>query len=155
MVVVSPDIGGVRMARAYANLLESPLAIVDKRREDATHTKVMNIIGSVQGKNVVIVDDLVSTAGSLVEAVKALKDGGALEISAAIVHPVLVGPAIERIGSSLLTELIVTNSIPLGAGKQNKKIRQLSVAPLLADAILRIHKNESVSSLFSQVRVEA
>ena len=155
LVVVSPDIGGIRMARAYAYSLESSFAVLDKRRESATQTHVMNIIGDVAGKNVVIVDDLVSTAGSLVEAAKALKDGGALEIYAVIVHPVLAGPAIERISGSPLAELIVTNSIPLGAEKQNEKIRQLSVAPLLADAIFRIHKNESVSSLFSQVRVEA
>lgn len=154
-VVVSPDIGGVRMARAYSKLLNCPLAIVDKRREDATHTHVMNIIGSVQGKNVVMVDDLVSTAGSLVEAAKALKDAGALDIYAAIVHPVLVGPAIERIKNSDIKELIVTNSIPLGAEKKISKIVQLSVAPLLSEAIRRIHENESVSSLFSKVGVEA
>ena len=155
IVVVSPDIGGVRMARAYAKLLDCPLAIVDKRREDATHTHVMNIIGSVQGKNVVLVDDLVSTAGSLVEAARALKEAGALDIYAAIVHPVLAGPAIERIKNSDIKELIVTNSIPLGPEKKISKIVQLSVAPLLSEAIRRIHQNESVSSLFSKVGVEA
>jgi len=155
LVVVSPDIGGVRMARAYAKLLESPLAIVDKRREDATHTKVMNIIGSVEGKNVVIVDDLVSTAGSLVEAAAALKEAGALDIYAAIVHAVLAGPAIERIRESVIKELIVTDSIPLGPEKQIPKIIQLSVAPLLSEAIRRIHQNESVSSLFAKIGVEA
>lgn len=155
LVVVSPDVGGIRMARAYSKLLESSFAIVDKRRDDATHTHVMNIIGSVGGKNVVIVDDLISTAGSLVEAVKALKDAGALDIYAAIVHPILAGPAIERIEHSEIGELIVTNSIPLGPEKKITKIKQLSVAPLLAEAIRRIHRNESVSSLFSQVGVEA
>ena len=155
LVVVTPDVGGTRMARAYAKLLESTFAIVDKRREDATKTHVMNIIGEVSGKNVVIVDDLISTAGSLVEAVKALKDAGALEIYAAIVHPVLVGPAIERIQKSDLCKLIVTNSIPLSVGKQIDRIEQLSVAPLLAEAIARIHADESISSLFSQVGVEA
>ncbi|MCB9799324.1 MAG: ribose-phosphate pyrophosphokinase [Candidatus Omnitrophica bacterium] len=155
LVVVSPDIGGVRMARAYAKLLEAPLAIVDKRREDATHTHVMNIIGSVQDKNVVIIDDIISTAGSLVEAAKALKNAGALDIYAAIVHPVLAGPAIERLRDSVIKELIVTNSIPLGEEKRIDKIKQLSVAPLLAEAIKRIHQNESVSSLFSKVGVEA
>lgn len=155
LVVVSPDIGGIRMARAYATLLEAPLAIVDKRRESASQTHVMNIIGEVKGKNVVMVDDLVSTAGSLVEAVKALKDAGALDIYAAIVHPVLAGQAIERINKSSLSELIVTNSIPLTEGKNSEKIQQISVAPLLAEAIWRIHKNESVSSLFSEVKVEA
>ncbi len=155
LVVVSPDIGGVRMARAYAKLLASPLAIVDKRREDASHTKVMNIIGSVEGKNVVIVDDLVSTAGSLVEAASALKEAGALDIYAAIVHPVLAGPAIERIQKSVIKELIVTNSIPLPPEKQISKITQLSIASLLSEAIRRIHQNESISSLFSKAGVEA
>ncbi len=154
-VVVSPDIGGVRMARAYSKLLDCPLAIVDKRREDATRTHVMNIIGSVEGKNVIVVDDLVSTAGSLVEAAKALKDAGALDIYAAIVHPVLAGPAIERIKNSDIKELIVSNSIPLGPEKKTPKIVQLSVATLLSEAIRRIHQNESVSSLFSKVGVEA
>ena len=155
LVVVSPDIGGTRMARAYAKLLGAPLAIVDKRREDATHTHVMNIIGSVQDKNVVIIDDIISTAGSLVEAAKALKDAGARDIYAAIVHPVLVGPAIERIEGSVIKELIVTNSIPLSEEKQIDKIVQVSVAPLLAEAVKRIHQHESVSSLFSKVGVEA
>jgi len=155
LTVVSPDIGGVRMARAYSKLLDCPLAIVDKRREDATHTHVMNIIGSVQGKNVIIVDDLVSTAGSLVEAAKAIKEAGALDVYAAIVHPVLVGPAIERVNASDIKELIVTNSIPLGPEKKSPKIVQLSVATLLSEAIRRIHQNESVSSLFAKVGVEA
>ena len=155
LVVVSPDVGGIRMARAYANMLGCSLAIVDKRRESAAQTHVMNIIGDVTGKNVVIVDDLVSTAGSLVEAVSALKNAGTLEIYAAIVHPVLVGEAISRVKKSDLNELIVTNSIPLGPEKKTEKITQLSVAPLLAEAIVRIHRNESVSSLFSEMKVEA
>ncbi len=155
LVVVSPDVGGIRMARAYSNLLGCNLAIVDKRRENAAQTHVMNIIGDVENKNVVIVDDLVSTAGSLVEAVSALKKAGALEIYAAIVHPVLVGEAISRVRKSELNELIVTNSIPLGPEKKTEKIQQLSVAPLLAEAIVRIHRNESVSSLFSEMKVEA
>jgi ribose-phosphate pyrophosphokinase len=155
LVVVSPDVGGIRMARAYSTLLESSFAVVDKRRESASQTHVMNIIGEVAGKNVVIVDDLISTGGSLVEAVKALKDAGALDIYAAIVHPVLAGSAIEKINGSLLNELIVTNSIPISADRKSDKIRQISVAQLLAEAIHRIHRNESVSSLFSAVRVEA
>jgi ribose-phosphate pyrophosphokinase len=155
LVVISPDIGGIRMARAYAKLLGSSFAIVDKRREDATQTHVMHIIGEVEGKNVVIVDDLISTAGSLVEAVKALKEAGALDIYAAVVHPVLVGPAIGRLESSELKELIVTNSVPLPLEKRIGKITQLSVASLLAEAIRRIYQNESVSSLFDKVGVEA
>ncbi len=155
LVVVSPDIGGTRMARAYANLLQTPLAIVDKRREDATKTHVMNIIGDIKGKNVVIVDDLVSTAGSLVEAARALQENGALDVYAAVVHPVLAGPAIERLEKSTIKELIVTNSIPLTPEKQSSRLKQLSVASLLAEAIYRIHYDESVSSLFAQVGVEA
>lgn len=154
-VIVSPDVGGIRMARAYSTLLDAPFAVVDKRRESASQTHVMNIIGEVEGRTVVIVDDLISTGGSLVEAAKALKDAGALDIYAAVVHPVLAGNAIERINNSVLNELIVTNSIPLTEEKKISKIRQLSVAPLLAEAINRIHRNESVSSLFSTVKVEA
>lgn len=155
LVVVSPDVGGIRMARAYSYMLGCSLAIVDKRRESSSKTHVMNIIGEVEGKNVVIVDDLVSTAGSLAEAAQALKNAGALDIYAAVVHPVLAGEAISRVQASVLKELIVTNSIPLASEKKIDKIRQLSVASLLAEAIARIHKNESVSSLFSEMKVEA
>ena len=155
LVVVSPDVGGIKMARGYAKLFGCNLAIVDKRRESAAETHVMHIIGSVKDKNVVIVDDLISTAGSLVEAAKALKVHGARDIYAAIVHPVLAGPAIERIQKSVIKELIVTNSIPLGKEKRIAKIKPLSIAPLLADAIYRIHYNESISTLFSSSAVEA
>lgn len=155
LVVVSPDVGGIKMARGYAKLFGCDLAIVDKRRESAAQTHVMHIIGSVKGKNVVIVDDLISTGGSLVEAAKALKNHGARDIYAAIVHPVLAGPAVERIQNSVIKELIVTNSIPLPSEKKIKKITQLSIAPLLADAIYRIHYNESISTLFSSSAVEA
>ncbi len=155
LVVVSPDAGGIKMARAYSKLLNAPLAIVDKRREDATETHVMSIIGEVSGRNVVLIDDMVSTAGSLVEASKALKKQGALDIYAAVVHPILCGPAIERIRTSPIKELIVTNSIPLSDDKKLPNITQLSVANLLAEAIKRIHQNESISSLFSKVGVEA
>ena len=155
LVLVSPDIGGIRMARAYANILGCPLAIVDKRREDATKTHVMHLIGSVEGRNVVITDDLVSTGGSLVEAARALKKAGALDVYAAVVHPILAGPAIERLQGSDLKELIVTNSIPLEERKRIPVIHQLSVAGLLAEAIHRIHHNESVSALFSKAGVEA
>jgi ribose-phosphate pyrophosphokinase len=155
LVVVSPDVGGIRMARAYSKLLECPFAIVDKRREDATKTHVMNVIGEIKDKTVVIVDDMISTGGSLVEAAKALADHGALEVYATVVHPVLAGPAVERIKNSNIKELIVTNSIPLTSEKKISKITQLSVASLLAEAIYRIHSNESVSTLFEQVGVEA
>jgi ribose-phosphate pyrophosphokinase len=156
LVVVTPDAGGIKMARAYAGLLECPLAIVDKRREDSTRTQVMQLIGSVEGKNVVITDDMVSTGGSLVEAAKALKKAGALDVYACVVHPILAGPAIERLSNCPeLKELIVTNSIPLAEEKKIPVITQLSVAGMLAEAIYRIHHDESVSSLFSKVGVEA
>lgn len=155
LVIVSPDVGGIKMARAYAKMLGANFAVVDKRREDAAKTHVMHIIGEVKGKNVVIVDDLISTGGSVVEASKALKANGALDIYVVAVHPVLAGPAIERLTGSPVKELIVSNSIPLSNEKKIKKITQLSVAPLLADAIARIHYNVSVSELFKRSGVEA
>ena len=155
LVVVSPDVGGLKFARAYSKLLNAALAIVDKRRESATQTKVMNIIGEVKDRNVVLVDDLVSTASSLVEAVQGLKDAGCRDVYAAIVHPVLAGPAIERIQKSALKELVVTDSILIPSSKRIKKITVLSVASLLGEAIKRIHLNESVSYLFQKSAVEA
>jgi len=157
VVVVSPDVGGIKMARGYAKLFGSDLAIVDKRRENAAETHVMHIIGSVAGKNVVLVDDLISTGGSIVEAAKALKENGAKDIYACIVHPVLAGKAVERIRKSVIKELVVTNSIPLSKDKKISKIKQLSIAPLLADAIWRIHNNVSISALFfnNELGVEA
>jgi ribose-phosphate pyrophosphokinase len=148
VVVVSPDVGGIKMARAYAKRLETPLAIVDKRRISSEDTEVMNILGEVKGKNALIVDDLVATAGSLVEAAAALKKAGAKDVYAAISHPVLSGPAIKRIDASHLKKLFVTNTIPVEDGKKHRKIKVLSIAPLLAEAIKRIHNEESVSSLF-------
>ncbi len=155
LVVVSPDVGGIKMARGYAKLFDCDFAIVDKRRENASQTHVMHIIGSVEGKNVVIIDDMISTGGSLVEAARALKKAGALDIYANIVHPVLAGSAVERIRNSDIKELIVTNSIPMEKEKRIKKITQISIASLLADAICRIHFNESISTLFSRAGVEA
>ena len=155
LVVVSPDVGGIKMARAYSSLLQAPLAIVDKRREDEHSTKVMNLIGEVENKNVVIIDDLISTGGSLVEASEALKKFGARDIYTAVVHPVLAGPAIKRLEKSSIKEFITTDTIPISDDKQSKKIKVLSVAPLLADAIKRIHEHSSVSSLFENASVEA
>ena len=149
LVVVSPDVGGIKMARAYAKRLKALLAVVDKRRVNDKEAEVMHILGEVKGKNVVIVDDMVATAGSLIEAAASLKKAGAKDIYAAITHPILSGPAIERIKKSDLKELMVTNTIPLTKGKNIKKIKVLSIGPLLAEAIKRIHKEESVSSLFS------
>jgi len=148
IVLVSPDVGGIKMARAYAKRLKAPLAIVDKRRVSTEDTEVMNILGEVEEKNVIIVDDLVATAGSLVEAANALKKAGAKDIYATVTHPVLSGPAIKRIEDSPIKKLLVTNTIPVEDGKKHKKIKVLSIAPLLADAIKRIHNEESVSCLF-------
>lgn len=155
LAVVTTDIGGIKMARAYSNLLDAPLAIIDKRRESETATKVMNLIGDVKGRNVVIVDDLISTGGSLVEAAVALKEFGAEDIYACVVHPVLAGPAIERLEASVIKEFITSDTITVPENKRTKKITVLSVAPLLAEAIKRIHKNASISSLFANASVEA
>ncbi|MDP6041832.1 MAG: ribose-phosphate pyrophosphokinase [Candidatus Latescibacteria bacterium] len=154
LVVVSPDVGGIKMARAYAEILGAPLAIIDKRRWSGQKTEVLNIIGEVKDKNIVIVDDLISTGGSLTEAASALKDKGALDISATIVHPVLADPAIDRVENSVLTELVVSNSIPVPKRAQNGKIKVLSVAPILAESIRRINNDESVSNLFANAKVE-
>jgi ribose-phosphate pyrophosphokinase len=150
IVVVSPDVGGIKMARAYAKRLDAPLAIVDKRRVSGEDTEVMNILGEgeIKGRNALIIDDLVATAGSIIEAACALRKAGAKDIYAAITHPVLSGPAKERIGTSKLKTLFVSNTIPINDTKVHKKIKVLSIAPLLAEAIKRIHREESVSSLF-------
>ncbi|KPK42518.1 MAG: hypothetical protein AMJ78_02175 [Omnitrophica WOR_2 bacterium SM23_29] len=151
LVVVSPDVGGVKMARAYAKKLKADLAVVDKRRVNDRKAEVMNIMGEVKGKNVCIVDDLIATAGTLVEAVAALKSSGAKKVYAAATHPVLSGPAIERIKKSELEELIVTDTIPIDKKKMISKIKVLSVAPLLGKAIERIHNEESISTLFDKL----
>ncbi len=153
LVIVSPDVGGIKMARAYAKRLNAGLAIVDKRRMSPEKTEVMHILGEVKGKNVVMVDDIIATAGSLVDAVHALKSSGAKGIYAAASHGVFSGPADERIaGCKELIEVVVTNSIPLSKDIQNPKIKQLSIAPLLAEAITRTHNAESISSLFEEIR---
>lgn len=149
LVIASPDVGGIKMARAYAKRMNAHLAIVDKRRVDDQHTETMSILGEVKGKNIVIVDDLVATASSICEAAKALKKAGAMKIFAAVTHPILSGPAIARIQKSPIEEFIISDSIPLDASKKNSVFRVLSVAPLLAEAIHRIHQEESVSSLFN------
>jgi len=148
IIIVSPDAGGVERARAFAKRLDASLGIIDKRREAKNVSKVMNIIGDVKGKNVILVDDMVDTAGTLTESINALKDNGALNIYACCTHPVLSGPAVERINNSPLKELIVTNTIPLSHKVKSDKIKILSVAPLLGEAISRIHQGTSVSSLF-------
>ena len=149
LVVVSPDVGGVVRARALAKQLNSDLAIIDKRRPKPNVAKVMNIIGEVEGRTCVIMDDMVDTANTLCEAANALKEHGALKVVAYCTHPVLSGPAVERITNSKLDELVVTNTIPLRADAAAcPKIRQLSTAELLAETIRRISREDSVSSLF-------
>ncbi|MCK5012509.1 MAG: ribose-phosphate pyrophosphokinase [Candidatus Omnitrophica bacterium] len=151
LVVVSPDVGGIKMARAYAKRLGAGLAIVDKRRNSPESTSVMHILGSVKGKNAILVDDICATAGSLVEAVEALKKKSVQDVYAAITHGILSGKAIERIKNcKALKELVITNSIPLGKEKQISKIKPVSVASLLAEAIRRIHAEESISCLFDE-----
>jgi ribose-phosphate pyrophosphokinase len=150
MVVVSPDVGGVVRARALAKRLDdAELAIIDKRRPRANELKIMNIIGDVKGKACIMIDDMVDTAGTLTQAADFVKNEGAKSVSAYITHPVLSGPALERINNSQLDELVVTDTIPLTAeGLQSPKIRQLSVAELLGETMRRIALNESVSSLY-------
>lgn len=150
MVVVSPDVGGVVRARALAKRLDdAELAIIDKRRPQANMAQVMNVVGEVSGKTCVLIDDLVDTAGTLCEAARTLKERGAVRVVAYITHPVLSGPAVERIEHSELDELVVTDTIPLSeAAKACTQIRQLSVAELLAETIRRISDAESVSSIY-------
>lgn len=150
MVVVSPDLGGVSRARAIATRLECGIAIIDKRRPEPGVAEVMNLIGSVDGKIAIMVDDIVDTAGSLTEAAKALTRFGAKEIYACVTHPVLTDPALSRIAQSDIKELIVTNTIPLPPTKKHPKIKVLSVAPILAETILRIYNELSVSQLFEK-----
>ncbi|HYM47607.1 MAG TPA: ribose-phosphate pyrophosphokinase [Burkholderiaceae bacterium] len=149
LVVVSPDVGGVLRARALAKRLEADLAIIDKRRPRANVAEVMNIIGEVEGRNCVIMDDMVDTANTLCQAAQALRDAGALHVMAYATHPVLSGKAVERIANSVLDEVVVTDTIPLtDAAIACPKIRQLSCAALLGETISRIAREDSVSSLF-------
>jgi ribose-phosphate pyrophosphokinase len=149
LVMVSPDVGGVERARAFAKRLSAQLAIIDKRRDRPNSSEVMNIIGQVKGWNSVLLDDMVDTAGTLVKAAQALGEQGARSITACATHAVLSGPALERINDSPLRELVVTDTIPAGDKiKQCRKIKVLSVAGLLGEAIKRIHMEDSVSSLF-------
>jgi ribose-phosphate pyrophosphokinase len=148
IVVVSPDVGGVTRARAIAKKLDAPIAIIDKRRTAHNQAEVMNVIGDVKGMTAIMVDDLVDTAGTLVAGAKMLEQEGAIAVYAACTHGILSGPAIERVRTSNLKELIVTNSIPLPPEKHLDNLTQLTVAPLLGEAIIRIHEDASVSTLF-------
>ncbi len=149
LVIVSPDVGGLTRARAIAKRLEASLAVIDKRRTGKNETEILNVVGEVEGKDVLILDDIVDTAGTLVQAEEALRRGGARRTYAAAVHGVFSGPALERIEGSGLKSLLVTNTIPVEAAMARcPRIKALSVAPLLGEAIQRIHDGASVSSLF-------
>ncbi len=148
VVVVSPDLGGVTRARDFAERMQVPIAIVDKRRPEPNVAEVMNIIGKVKDKNIIIIDDMIDTAGTLVTGAETLLERGAKEVYACCTHPVLSGKSIERIANSSITEVVVTNTIPLAESQKIDKITCLSVAPLIADTIRRVHEDLSVSILF-------
>jgi ribose-phosphate pyrophosphokinase len=151
LVVVSPDVGGVVRARALAKQLDTDLAIIDKRRPRANVSEVMHVIGEIDGRNCVIMDDMIDTAGTLLKGAEVLKERGAKNVYAYCTHPIFSGPALDRIAKgTVLDEVVVTNTIPLSdAARGCTKVRQLSVAPLIAETIQRIAKGESVMSLFS------
>jgi ribose-phosphate pyrophosphokinase len=146
LAVASPDVGGIKMARAYAKRLEAELVVIDKRRPRQNVAEVMNIIGDVEGRNMLIVDDLIDTGGTLCNAVKALKDAGATDVYAAATHPVLSGSAYERIEGSALKTILVTDTLPLK--RTSAKIEVATVAPIFAEAVKRTFKYQSISSLF-------
>ncbi len=148
IVVVAPDVGGVVRARRFATRLNAPLAIIEKRRARPNESEVMSVIGEVKGMTAVIVDDMIDTGGTLVHAAQALVEHGAKEVFSCATHGLFSGPALERIEKSPLKEVIVTDTIPLSGKVNSKKIRQISIAPLLAQAIKRTHEDESVSVLF-------
>ncbi|MBS2967267.1 ribose-phosphate diphosphokinase [Metabacillus sp. KIGAM252] len=148
IVIVSPDHGGVTRARKLADRLKAPIAIIDKRRPRPNVVEVMNIVGNIEGKTAILIDDIIDTAGTITLAANALVENGASEVYACCTHPVLSGPAIERIQNSKIKELVVTNSIALTEEKKIDKVIELSVAPLIGEAIIRIHEEQSVSTLF-------
>ncbi|MDP6484009.1 MAG: ribose-phosphate diphosphokinase, partial [Nitrospinota bacterium] len=149
LTVVSPDAGGVERARAFAKRMDAPLGIIDKRRERENVAQAMNVIGDVKDRTILIVDDMIDTAGTLTEGTRALMEKGAKTVYASATHPVFSGPAIDRIENSVLTEVVVTNTIPLNPrAVECPRIRVLPIAHLLGDAIERIHSESSVSSLF-------
>ncbi|OWZ83662.1 ribose-phosphate diphosphokinase [Natranaerobius trueperi] len=150
LVVVSPDMGGVPRARALAEVLNCPIAIIDKRRPDANVAEIMNVVGEVENRTAIMIDDIIDTAGTMALASEALLEHGANKVYACCTHPVLSGPAVERLAKAPIEEIVVTNSIPLPKEKQLDKIKVLSVAPLIGEAILRVHNRMSVSKLFEQ-----
>ncbi|GGO09193.1 ribose-phosphate diphosphokinase [Saccharibacillus kuerlensis] len=147
-IVVSPDHGGVVRARKLADLLNAPLAIIDKRRPEPNVSEVMNIIGNIEGKTAILIDDIIDTAGTIVLGANALVEGGAKEVYACCTHPVLSGPAMDRLENSPLKEVIVTDTIPITHPNPTNKLKVLSVAPLLGEAIIRVHEELSISKLF-------
>lgn len=149
-VVVSPDVGGVRRARNFADILDLPLAIIEKRRPKANVSEVMNVIGEIEGKSAILVDDIIDTSGTITEAARVIKEFGAKKVYGAATHGVLSGPAIERIQNSQIEKFVITDTIELPEEKHCEKIEILSVAPILADAIRRIHYNKSVSEIFEK-----
>jgi ribose-phosphate pyrophosphokinase len=148
IVIVSPDHGGVTRARKMADRLKAPIAIIDKRRPRPNVSEVMNIVGNIEGKTAILIDDIIDTAGTITLAANALVENGAKEVYACCTHPVLSGPAMDRIQNSKIKELVVTNTIVLPEEKKIEKVTQLSVAPLLGEAIIRVHEQLSVSKLF-------
>jgi ribose-phosphate pyrophosphokinase len=148
LVVVSPDIGGTHLARAYAKRLNAPMAMVDKRRPQPNAVEVMNVIGNVEGRNCLLIDDICDTAGTLTTAARKLREMGALEIYASCTHPILSGPAVGLLKEAPITEMTVTDSVPIPPEKRLEKMKILSVAGLFGRAIMRIHNEESISSLF-------
>src|SRR5699024_10581578 len=148
VVIVSPDHGGVTRARRMADRMKAPIGIIDKRRPRPNVAEVMNIVGEVKDKTVILVDDIIDTAGTITLAANALIENGAKEVYACCTHAVLSGPAVKRIDESKIKELVITNTIPLPEEKQIDKIKQLSVASLIGEAIIRVHEHKSVSKLF-------
>jgi ribose-phosphate pyrophosphokinase len=151
LVVVAPDVGSAKMARGYARRLDATFAIIDKRRPKANMSEVLNVVGEVEGMNCLIVDDMVDTAGTLANAVHALKDRGASRVYAAATHALFSGPAVERLSSAPLEEMVVTNTIHIPEDKRFENLKILSVADLLSKAIDHVHSNESVSQLFEAI----
>jgi ribose-phosphate pyrophosphokinase len=147
-VIVSPDLGGVTRARTFANILDMPIAIIEKRRPKPNVSEVMNVIGDIEGKNVIIVDDIIDTAGTIVKAASVLKNFGAKKVYGCATHGVLSGPAVDRICNSELEKFVISDTIPLSEECRFDKIEVVSVAPLLAKAIKKINSSESVSILF-------
>jgi ribose-phosphate pyrophosphokinase len=148
LAIVSPDVGGIKIARAYAKMLNAGLIVIDKRRPKQNLAEVMHIIGEVEGKDILLVDDLIDTAGTFIGAAKALKEKGAKNIFGAVTHPLLSGPAFERLNTGYIDKLFVTDTINFDESASNR-IAKISAAPLFGEAILRTYKNESISSLFN------